>query len=122
MAGETSNTDNYGTARERYERFAKRLRDDAGLRARVEAGDTGEALRALGLEAPPGVEMRVAVNTPEVFHVAFPPDPNTDMTDDDLTSVVGGTSPWRLVPIGTFASHNSCSMEPVDPRAPSPFD
>ena len=97
MAKETPNSDNHGAVRRRYERFTERMRDDAGLRARVESGDAEGALRALGVEAPPGVELRVAVDTDEVFHIAFPPDPNANLRDEELTWVVGGNGGnfWR---------------------------
>ena len=84
MAKETPNSDNHGAVRRRYERFTERLRDDAGLRARVESGDAEGALRALGVETPPGVDLRVAVDTDEVFHIAFPPDPNANLRDEEL--------------------------------------
>ena len=97
MAEDTSNLDNDSAVQERYERFAKRLRDDAELRARIESGDADGALRALGLEAPAGVELCVAVDTDKVVHIAFPPDPNADLRDEELTWAVGGTGGgcWR---------------------------
>ena len=49
-------------------------------------------LDSMGMQLPPGVEVRVHVNTADVFHVAFPPDPNVALSDESLGMVAGGKS------------------------------
>ena len=72
--------------------LAERYRSDAALRSRIDGGDVEDALSALGLVLPPGVEARIAVNTADTFHVVMPPDPNSELSDEMLTAVAGGKS------------------------------
>ncbi len=72
--------------------LAERYRSDAALRSRIDGGDMEDALSALGLVPPPGVEVRIAVNTADTFHVVMPPDPNSELSDEALTAVAGGKS------------------------------
>ena len=72
--------------------LAERYRSDAALRSRIDSGDMEDALSALGLVLPPGVEARIVVNTADTFHVVMPPDPNSELSDEMLTAVAGGKS------------------------------
>ena len=66
-------------------------REDPGFRRRL-AEDAAAAVAEHGLELPEGIrEVRVAENTAEVFHLAFPRDPNASVPDRDLDQVAGGT-------------------------------
>ena len=49
-------------------------------------------LASMGRELPPGVEVRVHVNTADTFYLAFPPDPNVALSDEALGMVAGGKS------------------------------
>ena len=65
-------------------------REDPNFRRRL-AEDAAAAVTEHGLELPEGIrEVRVAENTPEVFHLAFPRDPNASVPDRDLDQVAGG--------------------------------
>ena len=70
-------------------------REDSGFRRRL-AEDAAAAVAEKGLELPRGIsELRVVENTSEVFHLAFPSDPNASVSDDALNQVSGGTrSPY----------------------------
>ena len=66
-------------------------RDDPAFRDRL-AADAAAAVAEQGLELPRGVsELRVVENTPEVFHLAFPADPNASVPDASLDQVAGGS-------------------------------
>ena len=66
-------------------------REDPGFRDRL-AEDAAAAVAEQGLELPQGIsELRVVENTAEVFHLAFPSDPNASVPDDSLDRVAGGT-------------------------------
>ena len=67
-------------------------RGDPGFRSRMEA-DPKAALSEHGIEVPPGVDVRLAVDGEDVIHVIAPPDPNRAMSDDDLGGVAGGWAP-----------------------------
>ena len=64
-----------------------------------------------GYDVPGEAEIRVVANTPDVVHLALPPDPNEMIADDVLTSVAGGTG---TVEAGSWSSIISCisSMVP----------
>ncbi len=53
-------------------------------------GDASAVLREEGVEVPPGVEVRVVEDTARVFHLVLPLKPDTELTDEQLNSVVGG--------------------------------
>ena len=58
-----------------YLKFANAYHTDAALRVETDA-DPAAALSRVGFDLPPGVKPQVALNTDEIFHVVFPPDPN----------------------------------------------
>ena len=72
--------------------MANDCRDDAELRARVDA-DPRSVFADRGLPYPEDTEVRVVRNTAEVFHLTMPPDPNVDLSDAMLGSVSGGHTP-----------------------------
>ena len=66
-------------------------REDAGFRAAVEE-DAKAALASKGLEIHGPAEVSVAVDTEDVTHFVFPPDPNEALSDTVLDRVSGGTT------------------------------
>lgn len=72
------------------ERFSERWRGDPEFRARAEA-DPKAALAAIGFEIPVG-EAVIAADTKDTVHIVFPPDPNAELTDDELAAAAGGSS------------------------------
>lgn len=63
-------------------------RGDPEFRARM-ARDPKGALESVGV-ALPFDEVRLAVDTADVAHVVFPPDPNAKLRDEQLGAVSGG--------------------------------
>ena len=94
------------------EDLAQRYRDDPELRARIDSGDTADALAELGIDLPPDVDHRIVANTDDVYHLALPPDPNEAITDEALGSVSGGNS--NVSTAGSVGSMGSfgCSCFP----------
>ena len=72
------------------ETLSKRYREDSEFRSRMVSGDVAGTLSEFGLDTPANMELRVAANTEDVVHFVFPPDPNADLEDEDLSSVSGG--------------------------------
>ena len=78
---------------------------DAALRERLEAGDTQAAIEAFRMrDVPPGMEVRVVAQSPEVYYLQLPPDPNTTMNDALLGTVVGGDGATTASSAGTIPS------------------
>ena len=75
-----------------FSALAERYRSDAALRSRIDGGDVEDALSDLGLVPPPGIEVRIAANTADTFHVVMPPDPNTELSDEMLSAVAGAVA------------------------------
>ena len=93
----------YAAYREGYDslrRLAARCRADAGLRGRIEAGDRSE----LGLEAPPGAELRVVEQTAERYYLPMPPDPNAVVAENRLEGVAGGSTVSTASSVATIPS------------------
>ena len=94
---------------------AREYRDDPDFRARIEADPRG-MLEARGVlearEMEPtaeDAEIRLAVNTPEVFHLCLPADPNAVVSDNFLSGVAGGSSASSA---GTVGSAGCASTAP----------
>lgn len=62
---------------------------DPEFRARMERDPKG-ALESMGV-ALPFDEVRLAVDTADVAHVVFPPDPNAKLRDEQIDAVSGGS-------------------------------
>ena len=91
--------------RETMQRFSVRYRADAALRGRIAAGDYSD----LEMEIPPGVEIRVTLETPETRYCPMPPDPNTWLKDQALENIAGGATPVSSVgSVGTLGTLPSC--------------
>jgi hypothetical protein len=48
------------------------------------------ALAEQGIPVPPGLEVRVHENTPALVHLALPPKPAEELSDEQLDAVAGG--------------------------------
>ena len=96
----------------RFEAFSERYRNDASLRARIDAGDVSDSLADLGITLPSGVTARIVADTHETRHFIFPPDPNTALSDETLDMVAGGKTAGTAAcggTAGTFATSTTPS-------------
>ena len=89
--------------------LARRYREDAGYRRRVQA-DPIAAFREQGIEWPAGgvaldgVEVRVVANTDDRLYVVLPSEPNWDLSDETLAAVAGGETVASAGSVGTAGS------------------
>lgn len=90
------------------EALAERYHGDKALRARFEAGGARGVLQEFGVAIPADVEARVAENTEDVTHIVFPPDPNTELADEALTTVAGGSGSVEASSFSTIISCAGC--------------
>ena len=91
--------------------FAKTYHRDGG--SRIEPGtEAHAALSRMGIELPPGMEIQVSANSEDTFHVVFPPDPNTALSDEMLAVVAGGNCASTAGSYGT-ASTIGCALSCV---------
>ena len=84
--------------------FSARYRADELLRARLESGDYGD----LHGMVPPGTEIRVVLQTPEVYYMLMPADPNAALSDEMLASVAGGSTNGSVSSVLTAGTAPSC--------------
>lgn len=96
----TAYSDNY----QALMRFSERYRADESLRARVENGDYGELFGMV----PSGVEVRVVCQTPEIYYMPMPEDPNAVASDELLESVAGGSTNGCASSVLTAGTAPSC--------------
>ena len=102
--------DGHSAMMENLESLAERYRGDEELRARIDSGDAAGALAEIGVEVPPGAEVRVVENTDAVYHVAMPADPSAELSDWALAPVAGGSTADAvpLSSVGTASTIPSC--------------
>ena len=62
---------------------------DEAFKAKLLA-DPAATLKAEGAEVPAGLTVKAVENTEKVFHLVIPAKP-TDLSDEDLDNVAGGT-------------------------------
>ena len=89
-----------------YLGFAKAYHDDPAFRVSIER-DPRAALTEAGIEPPPQADCRIVVNTEDTFHIVFPPDPNTTLSDEALAAVSGGNCAGSASTIGSVSSVGS---------------
>ncbi len=90
-------------AGQRYGQLAARAWGDAAFKARLLA-EPAAALAEQGIEYPPGVEVRVHESTPTLVHLALPPKPAEELSDEQLDAVAGGDTAGTAGTIGTASS------------------
>ena len=82
-------------------RLARDYRDDPDFRARLAADPRAElAARDVNV-IPESAEVRLKVNTPEVFHLVMAADPNSTVSDQLLRNVSGGSSASTAATVGS---------------------
>ena len=54
------------------------------------AGRSPGALAEMGVEVPPGQEVRVVKDTERVRHLVIPPSPSEELSEEQLDQVAGG--------------------------------
>ena len=90
---------------------ARDYRDDPDFRTRLEADPRGVlAERNLHI-TPADAEVRLCVNTPDVFHLTFDENPNAALSDSLLHAVAGGgtaSSAGTVGSVSTVGSFLSC--------------
>ena len=90
-------------------RAGARLAADPELRRRLET-DPRAVLMGTGTPIPENVEFRVVSNTDDTTWIAFPPDPNAELSDDMLAAVSGGaaSSASSVGTVGCASTVPSC--------------
>ena len=86
--------------------FTDEFRTEPSLR-REAVSDPHSVLARYDIEYPATVDVRIVENTPEVFHLVLPPDPNAALADEDLRIVAGGKSASTAGSAGTASCVSS---------------
>ena len=84
---------------------------DQALRQRIDSGDGGPLLEAVGLNLPDGMGARVVPAKEDVHYVIMPPDPSFVVQDQELETVAGGSTVGSGGSVAT-ASTFLCSCIP----------
>ena len=97
----------------KFEVLAKQYREDASLRARIDAGDVSDSLEYLGVNIADGVKVRIVADTADRIHFAVPPPGRAvEVTAETLGTVVGGTNTAGTAACAGSASTFGCSSAP----------
>ena len=84
-----------------YLRLAARARGDAAFKQRLLA-EPAAMLAEEGIPVPPGVAVRVHESTPTLVHLALPPKPTDELSDEQLDQVAGGDCLGTAFSVGTL--------------------
>jgi len=98
MAIEQAQTPEYA---KRYGQLVARAWGDAAFKARLLA-EPAAVLAEHGIPVPPGVEVRVLASTPTLVHLALPPKPTDELSDEQLDQVAGGDCLGTAFSVGTL--------------------
>jgi hypothetical protein len=104
MAIEQALTQEYA---KQWRQLVARTWGDAAFKAQLLA-EPAATLAEQGIALPPGLEVRVHENTPKVFHLALPPAPSEELSDEQLDAVAGGDTASSAGTAGTVSSVISC--------------
>lgn len=87
----------------------RRLSEDEDFRRDL-AADPRAAFVERNIDVPSGVELRVAANTDDTFHLVLPSDPNEELADETLGAVSGGraSTAGSVGSVGTASTVPSC--------------
>lgn len=92
--------------------FSQAYHADADLRDRAQA-DPRAVFGEKGIDFPLQADLRIVENTADVFHIALPPDPNIDLSDEALAVIAGGgksaSSAGTATTASTMSSVFSCA-------------
>ena len=77
---------------------------DESVLARLGSNPHGE-LSAKGIDIPEEIGLNVVSNTTDTFYLVLPPDPNSNLADEDLIAVSGGSTASSY---GCLACFPSC--------------
>ena len=100
----------YGQGRALLKQLSADYHADPELRARIDGGDSGPVQEALGFDNDAGVEIRLVPNTPEVWHMPMPPDPNEAVSDSRLFDIAAGSSTGCVACTSTAGSFACSTM------------
>lgn len=81
---------------------------DPAYKARFLA-DPETVLAEVGIDTPPGMELRAVENTANVVYITLPPRPSEEISDEALEAVAGGSTAGTAGTAGT-ASSASCPV------------
>ncbi len=73
----------------RYGQLVARAWSDESFKQRLLAAPAA-ALAEQGIAVPAGLEVRVVENSPTVVHLALPPAPSEELSDEQLDAVAAG--------------------------------
>jgi len=77
----------------KFEALAKKYREDASLRARIDAGDVSDSLKYLGVKIADDVKVKIVADAADRIHFAVPPPGRVgEMAAEALSAIVGGGS------------------------------
>jgi len=97
----------------KFEALAKQYREDASLRARIDAGDVSDSLEHLGVSIAGGVKVKIVADTADRIHFAVPPPGRVgEMSAESLSAVVGGTHTAGTAACAGSAGSFGCSCAP----------
>lgn len=97
----------------KFEALARQYRDDASLRARIDAGDVSDSLKYLGVSIADGVKARIVADTADRIHFAVPPPGRVgEMSSSALGAVVGGSHTAGTAACAGTAGSFGCSSAP----------
>ncbi len=92
--------------------ISDRYQNDAAFRDRIDRGDNNDVFDEFGMTRLEGIDYRFLMDSDEIAHFVMPPDPNSDLADEQLSQIAGGSTASTAGTIGsasTFLTFTSFS-------------
>ncbi len=92
--------------------ISDRYRNDAAFRDRIDRGDNSDVFDEFGMTRLEGIDCQFLMDSDELVHFVMPPDPNSDLADEQLSQISGGSTASTAGTVGsasTFLTFTSFS-------------
>ncbi len=84
--------------------ISDRYHSDAAFRDRIDRGDNNDVFDEFGMTRLEGIDYRFLMDSDEVAHFVMPPDPNSDLADEQLSQIAGGSCASTAGTIGSAST------------------
>ncbi len=84
--------------------ISDRYHTDAAFRDRIDRGDNDDVFDEFGMTRLEGVDYRFLMDSDEVTHFVMPPDPNSDLADEQLSQISGGSTASTAGTVGSAST------------------
>ncbi len=84
--------------------ISDRYHSDATFRDRIDRGESNDVFDEFGMTRLDGIDYQFLMDSDEEVHFVMPPDPNSDLADEQLSQISGGSCASTAGTIGSAST------------------